>query len=53
MILVDTSVWIDHLHKTTPALAGALEQAEVLTHPSVTASSRAAQSGIAWRFSDS
>ena len=33
MILVDTSVWIDHLHKGIPALSGALEGEEVLTHP--------------------
>ena len=35
MILVDTSVWIDHLHKTVAALADALEREEVLTHPCV------------------
>ena len=35
MILVDTSVWIDHLHKSVPALAEALEREEVLTHPVV------------------
>ena len=35
MILVDTSVWIDHLHKSIPALAEALECGEVLTHPFV------------------
>ena len=35
MILVDTSVWIDHLHKTIPALAEALERENVLTHPFV------------------
>src|SRR5438128_11653721 len=36
MILVDTSVWIDHLHRTSPDLVAALERAEVLTHPFVT-----------------
>lgn len=35
MILVDTSVWIDHLHRRIPRLAEALEQAEVLAHPFV------------------
>ena len=35
MILVDTSVWIDHLHKSIPALAEALERGGVLTHPFV------------------
>jgi predicted nucleic acid-binding protein len=33
VILVDTSVWIDHLHKTVVPLAEALERGEVLTHP--------------------
>ena len=33
MILIDTSVWIDHLQKGVPALSIALEGAEVLTHP--------------------
>ena len=35
MILVDTSVWADHLRKGVPALAGALEQGNVLMHPFV------------------
>lgn len=35
MILVDTSVWIDHLHKGIPRLAEALENQEVLSHPLV------------------
>ncbi len=35
MILVDTSVWVDHLREGAPALAAALEQGEVLTHPFV------------------
>lgn len=35
MILVDTSVWIDHLHKGIPPLADALERADVLVHPFV------------------
>ena len=35
MILVDTSVWVDHLRDGTPALAAALEQGSVLTHPFV------------------
>jgi predicted nucleic acid-binding protein len=35
LILVDTSVWIDHLHRFDPALTGALERDEVATHPLV------------------
>jgi len=33
VILVDTSVWIDHLHKTVPLLVDALEGGDVATHP--------------------
>lgn len=35
MILVDTSIWVDHLRNGSPALAAALEREEVLTHPLV------------------
>lgn len=35
MILVDTSVWIDHLRSGEPALATALEGGRVLMHPLV------------------
>jgi predicted nucleic acid-binding protein len=35
MILVDTSVWIDHFREGIPALAAALEQDIVFTHPLV------------------
>jgi len=35
MILVDTSVWIEHLRKGVPALTAALERGAVLTHPFV------------------
>ncbi len=35
MILVDTSVWVDHLRAGVPALAAALEQTHVLAHPFV------------------
>jgi predicted nucleic acid-binding protein len=33
VILVDTSVWIDHLHKSIPALIDVLEREDALTHP--------------------
>ena len=33
MVLVDTSVWIDHLRNFTPDLVHLLESEEVLTHP--------------------
>lgn len=33
MILVDTSVWIEHLRAGSPPLAALLEQGEVLIHP--------------------
>lgn len=35
MILVDTSVWIDHLRSGNAALSNVLEQARVLAHPFV------------------
>jgi predicted nucleic acid-binding protein len=35
MILVDTSVWIDHLRRGEPRLARRLEAGEVLSHPLV------------------
>ncbi len=35
MILVDTSVWIDHLRKGDPELAGFLGEGVVLCHPFV------------------
>lgn len=35
MILVDTSVWVDHLKDGAPMLAALLAQEEVLTHPHV------------------
>ena len=35
MILVDTSVWIDHLTKGLPLLAAALQADTVLMHPFV------------------
>ena len=35
MILVDTSVWIDHLHKAVPLLGDGLENGDVATHPFV------------------
>lgn len=33
MILVDTSIWIDHLRSGEPWLAALLHDAQVLTHP--------------------
>lgn len=33
MILVDTSVWVDHLRSGDPRLAALLERGEVLMHP--------------------
>jgi predicted nucleic acid-binding protein len=35
VILVDTSVWIDHLHATEPELVGLLARDEVGSHPTV------------------
>lgn len=35
MILVDTSIWVDHLRRGDPKLAQLLEQAHVLGHPAV------------------
>ncbi|MBI2203619.1 MAG: type II toxin-antitoxin system VapC family toxin [Candidatus Rokubacteria bacterium] len=35
MILVDTSVWVDHLRSGNATLAGELEAGRVLTHPFV------------------
>ncbi|AUW56893.1 VapC toxin family PIN domain ribonuclease [Sphingobium sp. SCG-1] len=35
MILVDSSVWIDHLRKDDPALSKLLHKRQVLTHPFV------------------
>ena len=35
MILVDTSVWVDHLRKGDPQLADLLERAVVVMHPFV------------------
>ena len=35
MILVDTSVWLDHLRRSDAGLSRALEGAEVSTHPAV------------------
>ncbi|MGH9063551.1 MAG: type II toxin-antitoxin system VapC family toxin [Acidimicrobiales bacterium] len=36
MILVDTSVWVDHLRASDSALAGLLDNGAVLAHPWVT-----------------
>lgn len=33
MILVDTSIWIDHLRAGDPALAGLLQNGQAIAHP--------------------
>jgi predicted nucleic acid-binding protein len=35
MILVDTSIWIDHFRRTEPQLVQLLDQSEVVMHPFV------------------
>jgi predicted nucleic acid-binding protein len=35
LIIVDTSVWVDHLRSGDPGLASLLERAQVLMHPFV------------------
>ncbi|MEQ8484662.1 MAG: type II toxin-antitoxin system VapC family toxin [Pseudomonadales bacterium] len=35
MILVDTSIWVDHLRRSDARLVRALNNAQVLTHPFV------------------
>jgi predicted nucleic acid-binding protein len=35
MILVDTSIWIDHLHRQEPDLNDLLEDAQVSAHPMI------------------
>jgi predicted nucleic acid-binding protein len=35
MILVDTSIWIDHLHRSEAALSALLNTSQVCTHPMV------------------
>jgi predicted nucleic acid-binding protein len=35
MILVDTSIWIDHLHKTETGLVALLDDAEACIHPMI------------------
>jgi predicted nucleic acid-binding protein len=37
VILVDTSVWVEHLRRGSVGLAGELEAGQVLTHPFVIA----------------
>jgi predicted nucleic acid-binding protein len=34
-VLVDTSVWIDHLHRSDPNLVALLESTQVVMHPAV------------------
>jgi predicted nucleic acid-binding protein len=35
VILVDTSIWVDHLHRSEPALSELLNRAEVIQHPMI------------------
>ena len=35
MILVDTSIWIDHLHRPEPDLSALLNDERVATHPMI------------------
>jgi predicted nucleic acid-binding protein len=35
VILVDTSIWIDHLHRTDPRLYALLGEANVCAHPMI------------------
>ena len=35
MILVDTSVWVDHLHRPEPMLVDLLKRDEIASHPLV------------------
>jgi predicted nucleic acid-binding protein len=34
-VLVDTSVWIDHLHQADPELIGLLQGTQVVMHPGI------------------
>lgn len=35
MILVDTSIWVDHLRRADPLMSSLLDQGDVLMHPFV------------------
>lgn len=35
MILVDTSIWVDHLHRSEPELVALLDRSFVVQHPMV------------------
>lgn len=35
MILVDTSIWVDHLHRSEPGLVALLDRSFVVQHPMV------------------
>lgn len=35
MILADTSVWVDHLHRADPIMAALLQSGKIATHPFV------------------
>jgi len=43
VILVDTSVWIDHLHRRDEVLAALLGEGKVLSHPFVIRRTRIGQ----------
>ena len=42
-VLVDTSIWIDHLRKTEPVLVDLLERDQVCVHQSVITDKRLRQ----------
>lgn len=52
MILVDTSVWVDHLKRGNPALIDLLEDAAVVTHPFVNGEIALGISGRAREITD-
>jgi len=51
MILVDTSIWIDHLRRTEAGLVALLEEAQVCAHPMIISEWRSYHFKIVRRFS--